>query len=65
MLEGMRDWETRYGRLPSSTDWSVTHARRRGGAALERMQARDWPAPSTVIGVYGSCAAAVADATEG
>jgi hypothetical protein len=43
VLEGMRDWETRYGRLPSSTDWSVTHARRRGGAALERVQARDWP----------------------
>jgi hypothetical protein len=65
VLEGMRDWETRYGRLPSSTDWSVTHARRRGGAALERVQARDWPAPSTVIGVYWSWAAAVADAAQG
>jgi Homeodomain-like domain len=65
VLEGMRDWETRYGRLPSSTDWSVAHARRRGGAALKRVQARDWPAPSTVIGVYGSWAAAVADAAQG
>jgi hypothetical protein len=61
VLEAMRDWETRYGRLPSSTDWSVTHAQRHGGAALERLQARDWPAPSTLIGVYGRWAAAVAD----
>ena len=62
--QAVRDWQTRYGRWPTSTDWSVTHARRRGGAALERLQARDWPAPSTVIGIYGSWAAAIADANQ-
>ena len=37
VLEAMRDWRARYGRLPSSYDWSRTHARRRGGEALERL----------------------------
>jgi hypothetical protein len=27
VLEAMRDWQERYGRLPSSYDWSRTHAR--------------------------------------
>ena len=58
----MREWRQRYGRPPSSTDWSRTHARRRGGEALERFQARDWPAPSTVIDIFGSWPAAHADA---
>ncbi|MGN6867679.1 MAG: hypothetical protein ACTHMY_04660 [Solirubrobacteraceae bacterium] len=31
VLEAMRDWRARYGRLPSSYDWSRTHATRRGG----------------------------------
>jgi len=35
VLEAMRKWKTRYGRLPSSYDWSRTHARRRGGDALD------------------------------
>ncbi len=60
--DAMRDWRQRYGRPPSSTDWSRTHARRRGGAALNRFQTRDWPAPSTVIDIYGSWPAAHADA---
>ena len=51
--EAMHEWRQRYGRPPSSTDWSRTHARRRGGEALERFQARDWPAPSTVIDTSG------------
>jgi Sigma-70, region 4 len=58
----MRDWRQRYGRPPSTTDWSRTHARRRGGGALERLEAGDWPAPSTVIDIYGSWSAAQADA---
>ena len=33
----MRAWQARYGRWPSSYDWSRTHARRRGGQALERL----------------------------
>ena len=39
VIEAMRSWEVRYGRLPTSYDWSRTHARRRGGrgaAAFER-----------------------------
>ena len=58
----MRAWRARYGAAPSSYDWSRTHARRRGGEALKRLQAGEWPTPSTVIDLYGSWAAAVADA---
>ena len=60
--DAMRAWRQLYGTPPSSTDWSRTHARRRGGDALERLLARDWPAPSTVIDIYGSWPAAYADA---
>jgi len=58
----MRAWRDLYGRLPSSTDWSRTHARRRGGEALQRLQEGDWPAPSTVIDLYGTWSVARADA---
>ena len=61
----MRAWQELYGSPPSSTDWSRTHARRRGGDALKRLQAGEWPAPSTVIDLYGSWAAARADAFGG
>jgi len=60
--EAMREWRRLYGRPPSSTDWSRTHASRRGGEALKRLRARDWPAASTVIDIYGSWPAAHADA---
>ena len=63
--EAMSAWRARYGAAPSSYDWSRTHARRRGGEALKRLQAGEWPAPSTVIDLYGSWAAAVADAFGG
>lgn len=36
------------GRLPSSYDWSRTHARRRRGEALERLARGEWPAPGVV-----------------
>ena len=65
MREAMRAWRARYGATPSSYDWSRTHARRRGGEALKRLQAGEWPAPSTVIDLYGSWAAGVADAFGG
>jgi hypothetical protein len=42
-----------------------THARRRGAEALKRLQVGEWPAPSTVIDLYASWAAAVADAFGG
>jgi hypothetical protein len=60
--EAMRSWSAQYGGPPSSTDWSRTHARQRGGTALRRLRERDWPAPSTVIDLYGTWAAARADA---
>ena len=44
-------------------DWSRTHARRRGGEALKRLHAAEWPAPVTYL--YGSWAAARADAFAG
>jgi len=54
----MRAWQDRYGRLPSSYDWSRTHARRRGGQALERLDDGDWPPASVVGDVYGTWEAA-------
>jgi AcrR family transcriptional regulator len=64
VLEAMLEWRTRYGRLPSSYDWSRTHARRRGGEALERLREGDWPSPSVVTDVYGSWTAARVAATK-
>ena len=52
------EWRARYGRLPSSYDWSRTHAHRRGGEPLERLSAGEWPSASAVSGVYGSWKAA-------
>jgi hypothetical protein len=40
VLDAMRTWEVRYGRLPSSYDWSRTHARRRRGDAGRATQGR-------------------------
>jgi hypothetical protein len=54
VLDAMRAWRARYGRLPSSYDWSRTHARRRGGEALERLRDGDWPSASVVTDVYGA-----------
>ena len=57
----MRAWLERYGSPPSSADWSLTHAHRRGGDVLERLEDGD-PVSSTVIELYDSWAAARADA---
>ena len=40
VLGAMREWRDRYGRLPSSYDWSRTHARRRGGERARATQHR-------------------------
>jgi hypothetical protein len=61
----MRVWRLRYGRLPSSYDWSRTHALRRGGEALERLSDRDWPSASVVTNVFGTWAKARAAADHG
>jgi hypothetical protein len=60
--DAIRAWQARYGTRPSSYDWSRTHARRRGGQALARPADGDWPAPGTVTDLYGTWAAAHADA---
>jgi hypothetical protein len=60
--EAMRRWRSLYGAAPSSYDWSRTHARERGKEAVARLGAGDWPPPATVIDLYGSWAAARADA---
>ncbi|HKO29113.1 MAG TPA: hypothetical protein VJU80_16765, partial [Solirubrobacteraceae bacterium] len=63
VLDAMRTWRSRYGRLPSSYDWSRTHAGRRGGEALERIAGGAWPAASVVTSVFGSWDAARAAAS--
>jgi AraC-like DNA-binding protein len=62
LLDAMLRWRTRYGRLPSSYDWSRTRARRRGGEPLERLSTGDWPSAGVVTAVYGSWKAARAAA---
>ena len=59
--DAMRAWQDRYGRLPSSYDWSRTHARRRG-RALERLDDGHWPPASVVGDVFGTWEAARAAA---
>ena len=54
VLDAMRAWRERYGRWPSSYDWSLTHARRRGGTALERLANGAWPAASVVTDLFGA-----------
>jgi AraC-like DNA-binding protein len=58
VVVAMREWRERYGRLPSSYDWSRTHASRRGGQALERLRSGDWPAASVVSSMFGTWEAA-------
>ena len=58
VLAAMLEWRERYGRLPSSYDWSPTHAERRGGNALRRLAGGGWPSASVVNAVFGRWAAA-------
>jgi hypothetical protein len=62
VIAAMLDWRFGYGRLPSSYDWSRTHACRRGGEALERLASGEWPAASLVTRLFGTWAAATAEA---
>ncbi len=64
VLAAMREWRDHYERLPSSYDWSMTHARRRGGQAIARLRSGDWPAASVVSSMFGTWAAARAAATQ-
>jgi AraC-like DNA-binding protein len=58
VIGAMLEWRARYGHLPSSYDWSRTHARRRGGEAQVRMADGDWPSASVVTTLFGSWNAA-------
>ena len=58
VISAMLEWRERYGRLPSSYDWSRTHAIRRGERALRRLHEGEWPAASVINAVFGTWAAA-------
>jgi AcrR family transcriptional regulator len=62
-LDAMRAWHARYGALPSSYDWSYTHARERGGRALERLSDDEWPSASVITDVFGDWVTARAEAS--
>jgi AcrR family transcriptional regulator len=64
VLEAMREWRDLYGRLPTSYEWSRTHARRRGGDALARLANGAWPAASVVTPVFGTWSAGRAAAAQ-
>jgi hypothetical protein len=53
VIEAYRCWQARFGYPPTSTDWSRTHAVRRGGASLERHRSGRWPTSSTIARLYG------------
>jgi hypothetical protein len=63
VISAMLEWREGYGQLPSSYDWSRTHARQRGGHALRRLAGGRWPAASVVSAVFGRWAAARQAAT--
>jgi AraC-like DNA-binding protein len=63
VLEAMDEWRRRYGRLPSSYDWSRAHTRAREEAAVQRLAGGAWPAASVVTRLFGSWAAARAEAS--
>jgi hypothetical protein len=54
VLAAIRDWCERYDRMPSSYDWSRTHANRRAGVALKRLDEGEWPPASVVGQLFGS-----------
>jgi AcrR family transcriptional regulator len=54
VLAAMIEWRSRYGRLPTSYDWSRTHAGWRGGQALEQLARGDWPSASVVTRLFGT-----------
>ena len=64
VIAAMLEWRERYGRLPSSYDWSRTHARRRGEHALRRLARGHWPSASVVTAVFGTWAVARQAAAE-
>jgi AraC-like DNA-binding protein len=64
VLGAMLAWRVQHGQVPSSYDWSRTHARRRGVEPLERLSTDDWPSAGVVTAAYGSWEAARAAAAK-
>ena len=64
VLAAMTEWRSRYGKLPTSYDWSSTHARGRGGEALARVAQGEWPAGSVATRLFGAWSAARAVAAQ-
>ena len=58
VIAAMLEWQIRYGRLPSSYDWSRTHAMRRGGVPFKRLHDGHWPSASVVGELFGTWHAA-------
>jgi hypothetical protein len=54
VIAAMLEWLNSYGSLPSSYDWSRTHAKRRGGVALKRLGDGRWPSASVVGQLFGT-----------
>jgi AraC-like DNA-binding protein len=54
VIAAMLEWQIRYGRLPSSYDWSRTHGKRRRGAAAQRLNEGEWPSASVVSALFES-----------
>ena len=58
VTSAMLEWHERYGRFPSSYDWSRTHASQRGGHAVRRLADGHWPSASVVTSLFGTWAGA-------
>lgn len=54
VLGAYEAWWLMSGQPPTSTDWSRTHAARRGGTSLERFLVGHWPTASVVVRLFGS-----------
>ncbi len=58
VIAAMLEWQKRYGRPPTSYDWSRSHAMRRGPVALKRLAQGHWPSASVVGQLFGTWQAA-------
>jgi hypothetical protein len=63
VLDAMREWQVLFDQVPSSNDWSRTHARPRGRDALARLALEAWPGASVVTDIFETWAAARAAAS--
>jgi len=59
--EALLDFQRRNGFQPKTYDLEMAKAKKRGGAALERLTARPYPRPGTLRRLWGSTEACFAD----